>query len=457
MNPSHNDTIVALATPVGRSAVSLLRLSGSQAQSLIKRFFRPVNWVPRRACVGNFETAQGEVLDQVLVTWFQAPSSYTGEDLCEIGCHGSPAVVESILGEILGAGARLARPGEFTMRAFLNGRIDLLQAEAVRDLIESNTRFQARVAAEQIGGRLSRLLDPLKEELIRIASHLETHLEFVEDEVEPEVRERLCQALGEVASQLDHLSKSFQLGRLLREGCQVSICGRPNVGKSSIFNALLTEERAIVTSHPGTTRDAVGELCEIAGFSVRLVDTAGIRTTNDPVERLGVERSHSEIETSDLVLFVLDGSESFGLLDEAVWEGLRGRPVQLVRNKSDLERRLEIPSEMERDAGKEVAVSALVGTGLAELRQCLGERLLDGLESFLDLESGMVTNVRQKGCVDEALNHLVRSERALTEGLSEEFVLYDLRKALDSLGELTGEITVDDILEKIFSSFCIGK
>ena len=457
MNPAHTDTIVALATPIGRSAVSLLRLSGPQSKALIQRFFRPLNWVPRRACVGNFESGQGEILDQVLVTWFQAPSSYTGEDLCEIGCHGSPAVVESVLGEILAAGARLARPGEFTMRAFLNGRIDLLQAEAVRDLIESNTRFQARVAAEQIGGRLSRLLDPLKQELIRIASHLETHLEFVEDEVEPDVRDGLSQSLEEVAGQLEQLSRSFQLGRLLREGCQVSICGRPNVGKSSVFNALLTEERAIVTSHPGTTRDAVGELCEIAGFSVRLVDTAGIRTTSDPVEQLGVERSHSEIETSDLVLFVLDGSESFDLLDEEVWEGLRGRPVQLVRNKSDLECRLKVPPEMEREAGPEIVVSALLGSGLEDLRQCLGERLLEGLESFLDEESGMVTNVRQKGCVDEALSHLVRSERALAEGLSEEFVLFDLRKALDSLGELTGEITVDDILEKIFSSFCIGK
>ncbi len=457
MSPALNDTIAALATPVGRAAVALLRLTGPQSRSLLEKFFHPGRWVPRRACLGNFETRSGEVLDQVLVTWFEAPASYTGEDLCEIGCHGSPAVVEAILGEIMASGARLARPGEFTMRAFLNGRIDLLQAEAVRDLIESNTRYQAQVAAQQIGGRLSRFLDPLKDELIRIASHLETRLEFVEDEAEPEVRDTLSRALAEVASQLAELARSFRLGRLIREGCQVSICGSPNVGKSSLFNALLREDRAIVTPQPGTTRDTVGELCEIVGLAVRLVDTAGIRATIDPVEQLGVKRSQSEIEASDLALFVLDGSESFTPEDGEVWEGVKNGSVLLVRNKSDLECHLELPSEIVHEAGEGVAVSALLGTGVEHLRECLGRCLLDGLEAYFEQDSGMVTNLRQKGCIDEGIAHLERAERALLEGLSEEFVLYDLRKALDCLGELTGEITVDDILEKIFSSFCIGK
>lgn len=458
MTPNPTDTIVALATPLGRSAIALLRLSGARALPLLREFVpSDQDWIPRRVYLGSFKSSQGELLDQVVVCWFQEPHSYTGEDLCEISCHGSLAIVEALLEELLSAGARLAEPGEFTLRAFLNGKIDLLQAEAVRDLVESNTRYQAQLAAQQLEGRLSSHLGPLRQELIRICSHLETSLEFVEDEVTPDTREELCQALKGVEEELRELARSFQFGRLVREGVQIAICGRPNVGKSSVFNALLRDERVIVTPRPGTTRDAVGEVCEIGGFQARLVDTAGIRESQDEIERLGVERSRREIERSDLLLWVLDGSECWGWEDEEVWRAIADRPAVVAYNKADLSPRLVLPPEVLERSRPGTWISAREGRGLEELRERLAERIGGDWESYLDREGGLLTNLRQKKCVESCAAWLEKAGRQYGEGVSEEFVLYDLQKALDSLGELTGEITLDELLENIFSSFCIGK
>ena len=460
MTYSQERTIVAVATPPGRGAISLVRLSGQQAKEFVVSRFRAqgrADWVPHRPLLGRLLDARANPLDQVLVTFFPGPASYTGEDVIEISCHGSPVVVQQIVESLLEVGAHLAEPGEFTLRAFLNGKIDLAQAEAVRDLIDSQTAFQARLAAEQLEGKLSRALEPIKNELVRILCQMETAVEFVEDGIELEERGKLVEALQRIDRQLEELEESFRLGRIVQEGITVAIAGRTNAGKSSIFNALVEYDRVIVAAIPGTTRDAVTETINLGGIPARLVDTAGIREAEDPLEHLGVQKSLEYLRQCDAVLFVLDQSAPFGEEDLRIWELVRKHRCVLVLNKEDLHPtgHLEIPPEVEEACAARVRVSALERTHLQDLR----ESLLDAVtgEGDFEQEGVMITNVRHKRCVEEARRHLQEGIGSYQQGMSEEFPLYDFRKALDSMGQITGATTVDDILQEIFSTFCIGK
>jgi tRNA modification GTPase len=456
---SQERTIVAVATPPGRGAISLVRLSGQQAKEFVASRFRAqgrADWVPHRPLLGRFLDARGNPLDQVLVTFFPGPASYTGEDVVEISCHGSPVVAQQMIESLLAAGAHLAEPGEFTLRAFLTGKMDLAQAEAVRDLIDSQTAFQARVAAEQLEGKLSRALEPIKDELVRILCQMETAVEFVEESIELEGRGKLAEALQRVDQQLEELEESFRLGRIVQEGITVAIAGRPNAGKSSVFNALVGKDRVIVTAIPGTTRDAVTETVNLGGVPARLVDTAGIREAKDPLEHLGVQKSMEYLRQSDAVLFVLDQSAPFGEEDLSIWKLVRKHRCVLVLNKEDLPAGpLEIPPEVEESCAARVRVSALERTHLEDLKGSLLNAVADAGE--LEREGVMITNVRHKRCVAEARKHLQKGIGSYQQGMSEEFPLYDFRKALDSIGQITGATTVDDILQEIFSTFCIGK
>jgi len=451
-------TIVAVATPPGRSAIALLRLSGSQARQLVaQQLEKPISgtWMERQPFLACFLGPEGQPLDRALITFFPGPASYTGEDLIEISCHGSPVLVEGIMGALLQGGARLAEPGEFTMRAFLNGKMDLAQAEAVRDLVESRTAFQARVAAEQLDGRLSRRLRPVKERIVATLCQMETALEFVEDEVNTEDRSRLIGEIEEADRQLRELEESFQLGKLVQAGISVLITGRPNAGKSSVFNGLLLENRAIVTDIPGTTRDALTETIDLEGIPARLADTAGIREATDPVERLGVEKSLEYLRQADLVLFVIDQSIQFNQEDQYIWERVRGHPCVLALNKEDLPARVEIPLDVERVCTETVRVSALKHTHFQQLKSALLKAVTQ--ERQVANEGAMVTNLRHKLCLEKARGHLEKGLGAYQGGMSEEFPLYDFRKALTALGQITGETTTEDILGQIFSTFCIGK
>ncbi len=448
---------MAPATPPGRSAIALVRVSGANARDLVsKRLQQPRKrkWPARQAFLARFLNREGQPLDRVLVTFFPGPASYTGEDLVEVSCHGSPVLVEEIVEVLLQAGGRLADPGEFTLRAFLNGKMDLAQAEAVKDLAESRTAFQAKVATQQLEGALSRSLQPVKAKVVSSLCHMETSLEFVEDEVSPKDRSRLGREIEEAQRQLGQLEASFQLGRLVQEGVRVLITGCPNAGKSSVFNGLLLSERAIVTEIPGTTRDALTETIDLEGVPVELADTAGIRKASDPVEQLGVEKSIEYLEGSDLVLFVIDQSTPFGQEGLYVWERIADRPCVLVLNKEDLPSRVEIPAEVMEGSLATVRVSALELTHFQELKSALLEAATG---QQLEDAGVMVTNIRHKRCLEKARRHLGKGLQAYRDGLSEEFPLYNFRKALDALGEITGETTTEDILGQIFSTFCIGK
>ncbi len=363
--------------------------------------------------------------------------------------------MQEILETLLHAGARLAEPGEFTLRAFLNQKMDLAQAEGVRDLVESQTSFQARVARDQVEGRLSAELRPYQDDLIRTISHMETSLEFVEDEVEPEGRAQLVAQMRGVDRGLRRLLGSFELGRVVRDGFCVSIVGKPNAGKSSLFNSLVQRERVIVTNVPGTTRDAVTETVDLKGIPTQIVDTAGIREARDPVEALGVQKSLEYIERSDIILFVVDGSTGFGEQDARVWNDIKDRRCILVLNKLDLPRVGEVPPDIGEQCESVVAVSARHGTRVKELGEVVS-RVLAPAKGW-ETERVLVTNVRHKHCLERARKHLARALSACEGGLSEEFPLYDLRKALDETGKITGETSVEDILGEIFSTFCIGK
>ena len=457
MSGIEDGTIVAPATPPGRSATALVRVSGINARELVSKSLQQPGarkWPRRQAFLARFLNQEDQPLDRVLVTFFPGPASYTGEDLVEVSCHGSPVLVEEIVEVLLRAGGRLAEPGEFTLRAFLNGKMDLAQAEAVKDLVESRTAFQAKVATQQLEGGLSRRLQPIKEKIVSSLCPMETSLEFVEDEVSPKDRSRLAGEIEEADRQLGQLEDSFQLGRLVQEGVRVFITGRPNAGKSNVFSGLLLSERAIVTEVPGTTRDALTETIDLGGVPVRLADTAGIREASDPVERLGVEKSIEYLEDSDLALFVIDQSIPFDQEDLYIWEKIRDRPCVPVLNKEDLPPQVEIPSEVQEGCLETIRVSALERTHFQELKSAL---LRTSTAQQLEGDGVLVTNIRHKQCLEKVRRHLGEGLQAYRRGLSEEFPLYDFRKALDALGEITGETTTEDILEQIFSTFCIGK
>ena len=449
------DTIVALSTPAGRGGLGVVRLSGSDAVGISERLIRldpgSGKQFPKshRAAVAELVDQDGGAVDQIVVTFFQKPRSYTAEDVVELSCHGSPVVLALAIERAIELGARLAEPGEFTQRAFLNGRIDLAQAEAVRDLIEATTLYQARVAVQQVEGSLSRRLSPIKKQLCDLIALLEAGIDFAEDDISVASSDEILSRLRPVIEGVRKLAGSFRFGKVVRSGLTLAILGRPNVGKSSLFNRLLEQERAIVTELPGTTRDAVSEVVSIRGLPVKLIDTAGIRPARDAVESMGVERSYEALADADLILVVIDLSEELTSTDKEILSKARERGRSLlVGNKSDLPAKARPGEEVPR-------VSALTGEGISELRERIYEAVVPAGGELQ--EGGFITNIRHETLLKESLAQLRKAETAVDAAVPHEMLLLDLYGALRPIDQVTGATTVEDILGNIFSTFCIGK
>jgi tRNA modification GTPase len=459
-----DDTIVAVATPAGRGGIGVVRLAGTEARAIASPMLRLKHELePGRAVFGELiEPESGERLDEIVVLFFQKPHSYTTDDIVEISAHGSPVVLRHIVELALERGARLAEPGEFTMRAFLNGRIDLTQAEAVRDLIESQTLYQAKVAAQQLEGALAKRLRPIKELLVNLIAAMEAGVDFAEDDVSVMPPEQILERVSQVRQPLEALAATFGYGKVVHEGLTLAIVGRPNVGKSSLFNRLVERERAIVTATPGTTRDLVTETVAIGGIPVRLVDTAGIRAASDEAESIGVRKTMEAIAEADVVLVVVDVSAK---PDESppedpeirkLTEGRASRRI-IVLNKIDLNRKpfgIAAPAGTPHEQMRYSMTSALNGEGVDHLRSQILDVIGDGAGEH---ESGFLTNARHQGLVREALKSLDAATEAVRMRMPHEMILLDLYGALRQLDEITGATTADDILNRIFSSFCIGK
>src|SRR5579864_8035916 len=391
-------------------------------------------------------------IDEIVVTYFAKPHSYTTDDIIEIAAHGSPVVLRHIVELALARGARLAEPGEFTMRAFLNGRIDLTQAEAVRDLIESQTLYQAKVAAQQLEGALSRRLQPIKQKLIELIALLEAGIDFAEDDVSVLPAPQILQHIATIRIPLEELSRSFAYGKIVHEGLTLAIVGRPNVGKSSLFNRLVERERAIVTATPGTTRDLVTETVALGGIPIKLVDTAGIRHSTDETESIGIRKSYEALSEADLVLVVLDSTQELSAEDRELLDVGSKRHALAVANKCDL-----APDGQPALAEMKVfRTSAITGAGIDALRAAILEEVA-GHSVRGEHETGFLTNIRHQRLVEESLSCIEAACQAVTRGIPHEMIMLDLYGALRPLDAITGETTTDDILNLIFSSFCIGK
>jgi tRNA modification GTPase len=446
-------TIVALSTPRGRGALAVIRLSGPDAIAIAQRMgLHEVE--DRRATLTTLTRPHdNEKLDQVLLTCFRAPHSLTGEDVVEISCHGSPAVVRTIVDTTLELGAVLAGPGEFTLRALSNGKINLAQAEAIRDLIAAQTDAAVKQASRQLNGELSNALAPLKEKLVEVIVVLESALEFVEDDLPAPRAQEIEKELLAVSAGVEKLARTYAAGRLLQEGIKVAITGRPNVGKSSLFNRLIERERAIVTDIPGTTRDTLSEAIDLEGIPVILTDTAGVRETTDGIETLGIERTRRAMGDSDLVLVILDGSSELGPSDHDLLTQTEHARRLVIRNKSDLPQ-FNSASTSCADELQPINVSARTGEGLATLRTAILASLNNnGIEDG----SLLITNARHYDLLCNAQRELEEARAALLVRHSEEVVLAPLHNALRFMGQITGETTTEDILSEIFATFCVGK
>ncbi len=451
------DTIVAISTPPGRGGIGIVRLSGAEARAIAAPLLRMRgDWEPGRARFA--EVVDGAlVLDEAVVTWFKGPRSYTGEDVMEIAAHGSPVVLEWLLRRCVAGGARLAEPGEFTERAFLAGRLDLTQAEAVGGLIDATTLQQARTAAMQLGGGLSRQVGPVKRELVTLIAALEAGVDFAEDDLEVMAEAEIAARMAAVEAPLRTLEAGFAYGRVLREGFRLAIVGRPNAGKSSLFNRLVGRERAIVTAQAGTTRDPVAEVVEMAGIPVELVDTAGLRESAaagdrlDEAEEMGVARSREAMAEADVVVLVVAADGELHEEDRAVVETSAGRRVIVAANKMDLVAEVWWRGAVEVEV---VETSAVAGWGIEELRGAI----LGALQAVpVAADTVAVTNLRQQGAIVAALGAMEAAKRGLSEGMPHEMLLLDLHEALGALDGLTGTTSTEEILGVIFGSFCIGK
>jgi len=447
------DTIAAIATPVGEGGIAVIRISGPDALAFADKGFRgkaALSAVPSHTIhFGEFIGADGGVIDQVVAATFRAPHSYTGEETIELSCHGGLYVSKKILETVLDFGARLAGPGEFTRRAFLNGRIDLAQAEAVSDLIRARSEQSHKASMEQLEGKLSTRINSLREQLLKTSGLLELELDFSEEGLEFIDKTNIIKEIESVSSFVQSLVDSYRFGKVYREGVKVVIAGKPNVGKSSLLNCLLNENRAIVTDIPGTTRDVIEENIVIGGILFRLVDTAGIRESTDIVESEGIRRSAAEMETADVILRLADPTQVFDDADATLKESISLHSdharVITIQTKSDLVNGVRIPNA--------VAISSLTGAGLGELRL----QLTSAVTGHVGGDGVVLTNVRHRDICLKALRSLATAKESLLHNASNELVSLDLQAALISLGEIVGVVTSEDVLNNIFGSFCIGK
>ncbi|KWT83467.1 tRNA uridine-5-carboxymethylaminomethyl(34) synthesis GTPase MnmE [Candidatus Magnetominusculus xianensis] len=469
-----DDTIAGISTPHGVGGIGIVRISGGGAINIAERIFsspndKKVSSMPSFTIAHGFiiDPETGEKIDEVLLSVMRAPKTYTAEDVAEINCHGGLLTVSKTLEISLNAGARLAAPGEFTMRAFLNGRIDLAQAEAVLDIINAATLSSGRLALEQLSGGLSSVILPIVNELISMCAEVEAQIDFPEDDIEPADKSAMLGNINSIVTGLKSLSESYSFGRFYREGLCVAIVGKPNVGKSSLLNALLKKDRAIVTPLPGTTRDTIEEALNIKGLPVRIVDTAGIREGSGLAETQGITRSIAAIEAAALVIAVFDGSTVFTNEDEEILRRTASKDIIIAINKADKEMAFsnEFLTGQYRGvtnhdtAVKIVNISALTGFGLDALKETLYSHIVgSNAPKSQDAHEGViVTNLRHKTALDEAVAAMENSRECLRIDNPYEITALELRTALNALGRITGTITTGDILEKIFSDFCIGK
>jgi tRNA modification GTPase len=458
-----SDTIVALATPAGRSGIGVIRLSGPDALPIAGKLAGESGSSPkpRIAFLRQLvDPANGETIDEALITYFKAPHSFTGEDVIEISCHGSPVLLRQVIDICLALDARLAEPGEFTLRALANGRIDLAEAEAIRDLIDAQTTASARQAVRQMRGELSQRLQPLKDDLLNVIVVLESALEFVEDDLPETQTASVLKDLRAIADECERLAGTFAAGHLIRDGLKAALAGRPNVGKSSLFNALLGSERAIVTDIAGTTRDQLHERIVINDIPVSLIDTAGLRETSDTVEKIGVERSRAVLADADLVIVILDAADEITDEDLAILDSVKDLNYIIAVNKIDKEPSKDIDrfvagkSELADMRMHVVPISAKTGEGLPELKEAILRPFAD---AKADTSGLLITDARHHDLLMRCNSEIEDSIKRLEERSSEEIVLVGLHNAIRYLGEITGETTTEDMLTRIFSTFCIGK
>ena len=454
-------TIAAISTPPGAGGIGIIRISGPHALPILQTVFRPLSaactfashqlyygWIVR--------PADGKILDEVLAVAMHAPRTYTRDDIAEIHCHGSFLVLQAILELILSLGASLAEPGEFTKRAFLNGRIDLTKAEAVIDILSARTRKGVDLAQEQLTGALYDRIDVIRRELIQIRAVIEVAIDFPDDDVEIVNREKILGQLQETVERpLQDLLLRADQGRIFREGISVVIVGLPNVGKSSLLNTLLQEERALVTPIPGTTRDTIEEYIDLEGIPVRIIDTAGIRKYADEVEALGIERARVQINQADLILFMIDGSQKMGDAEIDLFESIRHKPMLVIVNKVDLPSAVSAKEYQLFQDRTLVRISARLQTGIAELKAALFSTVTTGKEQWQ--EDACAPNIRHKDALTRALGSCKRVREGLVSGLTADLLAVDLQECLDQLREIVGETTTEEILDAIFQKFCIGK
>ncbi len=455
---SDRDTICAVSTPIGEGGIGIIRISGRDAVAVASKVFRPKKGGSLNGRGTHFvryghvvDAAADEVVDEALATIMRAPATYTREDVVEINCHGGMMPLLRTLELLISAGARQAEPGEFTKRAFLNGRIDLAQAEAVMDVIKARTGLSLRSANEQLRGGLSKEVTELRDGLLSLVASVEAGIDFPEEDIETPSGKPLETEVRVALEGVERLLSGFSFGRILREGFATAIVGRPNVGKSSLLNALLKQNRAIVTEVPGTTRDVIEECLNIEGILLKIVDTAGIRETHDMVEQEGVKRSIAAIGSADLVLVVLDGSGPLHDGDRRVLDEIRGKKAIAVINKSDLPRRLQ---RLDRPETR-IELSCLSGRGLDDLRKAVSDIVKRG--AIQAGEHAWAVNLRHRVALEQARESLKKALESVRSGLSPEFTAVDLRDGLDSLGLIIGATYTEDILDRIFSGFCIGK
>ncbi len=458
-----DDTIAAISTPPGRGGIGVIRLSGSQSTKILTKLAPKADLTAiQKAQLVEIYDPSSSFLDQAIAVYFQNPKSYTGQDVVEISCHGSPFILSRLLGLCLKLGARAATPGEFTMRAFVSGRIDLTQAEAVRDLIDAQTDYQSRLASRQLKGELSNYLQPIKAELLEIIVHLESAVEFVEENLNTSSIETLAKHIAGLVKKLKRLADSYQFGRIVRSGVKLAIVGRPNVGKSSFFNVLLQKDRAIVTDIPGTTRDSLVEQASLNGIPVHLIDTAGIRQTSDIIEKIGIERSYTAMIDADLVLQLIDGSTDLTYEDKNLLTKCFDNPVPfaLIINKADLELKVTPEDLIKLNPNKITeknifTVSAKTYQGFDELQKNLVSSFFQ--KDFSSQEDTLILDARHFSLISNTIEELHEGVERFREGYSEEVALCHLHLALKKLGEITGETTIEDILGQIFATFCVGK
>ena len=459
-----DDTIAAISTPLGEGGIGIVRLSGKNSIEIAENIFSS----PKKRTLQNMKSSSiiyghihnpstGEKIDEVLVTVMKSPHSYTKEDVVEINCHGGMITLRKTLELVLRQGARLADPGEFTRRAFINGRIDLSQAEAILDLIRSKTDESRRIAIEQLQGGLSEKITALRDSLMAICVNVEAYIDFPEDEIETASKQDLFLSMKDIGRDIETLLKTYDEAKFFREGLSTAIVGRPNVGKSSLLNALLQKDRAIVTAIPGTTRDVIEEYLNIKGLPLRIMDTAGIRDVKDIAEKEGVRRSLRSIENADLVIAIFDQSEPLRDEDFDVMERIKNKTAIAVLNKCDLPAAFsqESFSSFIRHPSSSLRISATRGDGLEELKEAIFNSCLKDWKE--EREGVVVTNLRHKTSIENALESLHRASQALTENQPVEIIAIELRHSLDKLGEIVGAVTTEDILNRIFSDFCIGK